>query len=151
MTTTSTTTTLPRGIYRIVVGGGGIQLKRLTHANPVTIAPPIDGIRQEWEVDFEQDGTITISPVTPVLQVPYLSYKGAPAKPKAGELIVLQGTRHNPPPNKWRLRHTSLNTAIIHVDGSDLGIAVAPPDIIPPILDLKDKNQLEWRFEFVRA
>ena len=133
--TTPSTTTLPRGIYRIVVGGGGTELKRLTQGTPVTIAPPIDGIRQEvihyfhdeleylsltspfnqWQIDFEEDGTIIILPVTPVLQVPYLSYRGAPEKPKAGEQIVLKGTIRspNPPPNKWRLRHTSLSTAML--------------------------------------
>ena len=131
--TTPSTTTLRRGIYHIVVGGGGIELKRLTQANPVTIAPPVDGIRQEvihyfhdeleylsltspfnqWEVDFDEDGTLVILPVIPVSQVPYLSYKGAPQQPHSGELIVLQGTRHNPPPNKWRLKHTSISTAML--------------------------------------
>jgi len=174
-TTTTTTTSFPPGIYHIVVAGTGIVSQRLSRGHSddgkgyVTILPPIDdnkNVHQEWQIEDNEDGTekIISSPHAPhVFPTAFLTYKGAPEKPKAGDGI--EAFLADVPENKWSLKPTGDLASFIQVVGSDLGIAVAPRAIHPPLVSclltrekmiviaklvLNENEKLKWRLQFLR-
>jgi len=163
MTTTASVTSHPPGIYHIVVAGGGPKSQRLTYGYTdegktyVTVLPPVvddKKVDQEWKIEVEvgRDGADRniISGVTEHFPIPYLTYNGAPEKPNAGNGIVVQVA--DVPDNKWSLKSTGTgeHKSFIQVVDSDLGIAIAPPAIHPPLLVLNENDQLEWHLEFLR-
>jgi len=151
---TTATGPYPPGIYRIVVADGSpFESQRLTYDdnhNSVTVLPAgvDDDSNQEWQiVPGKNPSTIAISRPSEIFPVPYLTY-GNSAGPKAGDLIRVQ--RAPSPLTTWRIINLPISTVLIQADFSVLGITVAPPKIFPPILELNDERQLEWKLELVR-
>jgi hypothetical protein len=146
------TSKLPPGIYRIdVASGGGVERECLTRQGEkgVTILPPSaqPNPQQEWRVTDGKDGNVVIARPTGILPTSYLTYEGAPKKPEQGDPIVDRLSEF--PPNEWHLVPAPGFRYFIRVADSELGIKIAPPTVHPPILDLGEKNQLEWVFERV--
>jgi len=162
-TSSSAITSYPPGIYHIVLASGcGWKTQLLTYGYTdegktyVTLAHPnVSGKKehQEWQIETipVEDGTesiISIPNAPDFFPIVFLTYKGAPEKPKAGDGI--EALLEDAPENKWVLKFTSERTTSLKVAGSDLAIAIASPDIDPPLLVLKENEQLEWDLKFLR-
>jgi len=164
-TSSSAITSYPPGIYHIVLASGcGWKTQLLTYGYTdegktyVTLAHRnVDDkkVHQEWEIEDTndlEDGTeyiISIPHAPDVFPSVFLTYKGAPEKPKAGDGI--EALLVEVPENKWVLKFTpSERTTSFKVAGSDLAIAIASHDINPPLLVLKENDQLEWSLKFLR-
>ncbi|KAF8685302.1 hypothetical protein AX14_004049 [Amanita brunnescens Koide BX004] len=144
---------IPPGIYRIVVAGSGVdgvepQAEALTRHDYVTIRPPneVPDPEQKWRIRHgKEPGNITIELPSDIIPTSYLTYKGAPEKPKEGDRIECR--LYPLPLIEWHPAIAPGRRYLLRVAGSELGIKVAPPKIEPPFLELGLKEQLEWVFD----
>ncbi|KAF8349618.1 hypothetical protein F5887DRAFT_1070913 [Amanita rubescens] len=152
-----TTTELSPGIYRIAVAGrhDNVEPALLTRhgeGGHVTILPPSaqPDPKQEWGVMHgKEPGNIIIGLPTRLWPSSYLTYNGAPEKPKQGNRVEYRVFEFHE--TEWHLDAIVPGYRyFLHVAGSHLGIRLSPATIHPPILQLGIEHQLEWRFERVR-